>query len=97
MPKGAFTPKGFPGQKSMSKSHMPVKGKDYSTKSQMSGKAYTTEGFPGKACINPAHGLTKNTSPIKGMINTENNRVGSSTRGFSSTIKQGPFPIGGKK
>lgn len=97
MGKGAFTPAGFPGRKAMSKSHMP-QGKNHTTGGATNrSKVYTPDGFPGYACPNPAHGLTRNSSPTKGMINAEG-RLGASKKGFSSGgIAQGPNPIGKKK
>lgn len=80
--------------------------------SHSSGKsfgAFTPEAFPGYKCLpkghmskssgklSGAHGLTKNTSPTKGMTNSSN-RIGHRCRPFKSGIssKAGPISPKGK-
>ncbi len=93
-----YTPSGFPGQKSMSKSHMP-KGNDHSvskTSPCNRSTVNTPQSFPGSKSMNPAKGVlsAKSTS---GMINPQG-RVGGGKKGFSSgSFRQGPNPIGSGK
>lgn len=94
---GAYTPDGFPGRKAMSAKHMPRGTTHESTregKYATGGKAFSPEAFPGYGCVSEKHGLTRNSSPTKGMINPEG-RVGGNKKGFGSgNFKQGPCPIG---
>lgn len=87
------TPKGFPGQKSMSSSRMPT-GSSHSVGNAINrSRVNTPKGFPGQKGMNAAHGVTtaKKTS---GLVNASG-RVGGDKKGFSSgNYKQGPCPIG---
>lgn len=94
-----FTPKTFPGQKSMATSHSPT-GSSHSTRGCIDrSKVNTPKSFPGQKTQNPAHGVVpaKKTSGMVGA-NRGGDRVGASKSGFSSgNFKQGPCPIGSSK
>lgn len=90
-----FTPKSWPGSKSMSTARMP-KGSGHSTRGCIDRSKVNTPGnWPGQKTINPAKGVLS-AKPTSGMVNANGggDRVGAGKRTFHQNFKQGPSTIG---